>query len=76
MLLTLGHIARSITSMHDPPMLACTPYQILPDVTPKQTRTLHMGNATHHAMTPRLKVHHKLPYRPKLVLATTGNVMW
>jgi hypothetical protein len=29
MLLTLGHIARSITSMQLPPMLACTPYQML-----------------------------------------------
>jgi hypothetical protein len=29
MLLTLGHIARSITSMQLPPILACTPYQML-----------------------------------------------
>ncbi|EMD35441.1 hypothetical protein CERSUDRAFT_85420 [Gelatoporia subvermispora B] len=28
MLLTLGHIARSITNTQVPPMLACTPYQI------------------------------------------------
>jgi hypothetical protein len=56
MLLMLGHIALSITNMHVPPMLACTPYQI-------------------HAMTPRLNVHHKLPYNPKDVLATTGNVI-
>ena len=29
MLLTEGHIALSITSTQVPPMLACTPYQIL-----------------------------------------------
>lgn len=29
MVFTEGHIARSITRTHEPPMLACTPYQIL-----------------------------------------------
>lgn len=29
MLLTLGQIARSITKTHEPPILDCTPYQIL-----------------------------------------------
>ena len=30
----------------------------------------------HSPITPRLKVHHRLPYRPKLVRATTGKVTW
>jgi len=29
-----------------------------------------------HAIAPLLNVHHKLPHIPKLVLATTGKVMW
>jgi len=57
MVFTLGHIARNITRMHVPPMLACTPYHI-------------------QAIAPRLKTHHKLPKTPKLVRATTGNVIW
>ena len=30
----------------------------------------------HHAMTPRLKTGQRLPYKPKLVRATTGKVIW
>jgi hypothetical protein len=29
-----------------------------------------------HAIAPLLNVHHRLPQIPKLVLATTGKVMW
>jgi len=35
MLFTLGHIARSITFIQSPPMLACTPYQILEETAAK-----------------------------------------
>lgn len=31
---------------------------------------------THHAIAALLKTHHRLPKMPKLVLFTTGNVMW
>jgi hypothetical protein len=32
--------------------------------------------SAHHAITPRLNVHQRLPYNPNLERATTGNGMW
>lgn len=69
---TEGHIDLSITSIQLPPMLAWTPYQILGEYEPR----LDHCTITYQAIAPRLNVHHRLPYRPKLVLATTGNVTW
>ena len=71
--LTLGQIARSITKTHVPPMLDCTPYQILQCNEWNAVRTRHN---THHAIAALLNTHHKLPNIPKLARFTTGKVIW
>lgn len=76
MLLTLGHMDLSITLTQSPPMLACTPYQILYRRVSRFPNFLADTKSAHHAITPRLNVHQRLPYNPKLERATTGNGMW
>ena len=56
---TLGQIARSMTFMQSPPILACTPYQMLRYGVRDKVNIIEI--ITHHAIAPRLNVHHRLP---------------
>ena len=67
-------MALSIIFTQSPPILVCTPYQML--ILNLNIMDKGIKGDTHHAIALRLNVHQSPPNTPKLVRITTGKGMW
>lgn len=69
-MLTTGHHVQCLAFI----IHTWTPYQMLIPIA--MNACTPSEDFTYQAITPRLNTGQRLPYSPKLVLATTGKVIW